>query len=238
MNKKMIFIALGAGVGIFLVMLVTVWFVVDKQPVSLAATDPNQALPENSQTPVKKSYAESPPMPEADTLFSEESSIKRNLSETQLKSLIFEVRENIAAYKEKLGGLLVREQRLQIAQATLRKDIEELSNLRVELASAVATLRDERDKLEASLIQVEKTEVANLQQISATYDKMDPTSAGKILLTMSQNRNTGSSSDDAVKILYYMTERVKAEVLASIAEAEPGISAYYCSELKQVVEKE
>jgi flagellar motility protein MotE (MotC chaperone) len=237
-NKKMIFIALGAGLGIFLVMLVTVWFVVDKEPAPLAAIDPNQPLSEDSQTPSKKSYAESPPMPEAGTLFSEESSIKRNLSETQLKSLIFEVRENITLYKEKLGGLLVREQRLQIAQATLRKDIEELSNLRVELASAVATLRDERDKLEASLIQVEKTEAANLQQISATYDKMDPTSAGKILLNMSQSRNGNSTSDDAVKILYYMTERVKAEVLASIAETEPGISAYYCSELKQVVEEE
>jgi flagellar motility protein MotE (MotC chaperone) len=237
-NKKMIFIALGAGLGIFLVMLVTVWFVVDKEPAQLAAIDPNQPLSEDSQTGEKKSYADSPPMAEADTLFSEESSIKRNLSETQLKSLIFEVRENITLYKEKLGGLLVREQRLQIAQATLRKDIEELSNLRVELASAVATLRDERDKLEASLIQVEKTEAANLQQISATYDKMDPTSAGKILLNMSQSRNGNSSSDDAVKILYYMQERVKAEVLASIAETEPGISAYYCTELKQVVVKE
>jgi len=236
-NKKMIFIALGAGFGVFVVMLGAVWFLVDKAPVPRAVTDPNQALAEDSQTSKTRSYAESPPMLEADTLFSGESSIKRNLSETQLKSLIFEVRENISAYKEKLGGLLVREQRLQIAQGTLREDIEELGNLRIELASAVATLRDERDKLEASLIKVEKTEMANLQQISATYDKMDPISAGKILLNMSQSRN-GNSSDDAVKILYYMAERIKAEVLASIAETEPGISAYYCSELKQVVEKE
>ena len=54
---------------------------------------------------------------------------------------------------------------------------------------------------------------------------------------MKQNE-TSSRSDDAIKILYYMTERVKAEVLASIAETEPAISAYYCSELKLVTVRE
>ena len=176
-------------------------------------------------------------MAEAKSLFTEGGSIKRNLSEIQLKSLIFEVRRNINTYKDKLADLQLREQRLQIAQDMLRQDINELSELRVELASAVTTLKSERDKLEKSLIEIDANEIANLQQISATYDKMDATMAGKILLNMSQSR-TSSSSDDAVKILYYMTERVKAEVLASIAETEPAISAYYCSELKQVTLRE
>jgi hypothetical protein len=237
MNKKMIFITLGAGFATFLVMIATVWFLLPKSssPVTL---DPNQLNPsEVAQTPGNTSYAEDPAMAEAKSLFTEGGGGKRNLSEIQLKSLIFEARGNIKEYKEKQADLQLREQRLQIAQDMLRQDINELSELRVELASAVTTLKAERDKLEKSLIEIEATEIANLQQISATYDKMDATMAGKILLNMSQNRTT-SSSDDAIKILYYMTERVKAEVLASIAETEPAISAYYCSELKQVTLRE
>jgi flagellar motility protein MotE (MotC chaperone) len=118
----------------------------------------------------------------------------------------------------------------------LNEDVKELSELRVELATTVAGLKSERDKLEQSRILIEEQEKVNLMQISATYDKMDATAAGKILTNMSQNRS--SSSEDAVKILYYMSERNKAKVLAAIAEAEPAISAYYCSELKQIAERE
>jgi hypothetical protein len=234
MNKKMIIIALGAGLVTFFVMIVTVWFLLPKSS-STVAMDPNQ--PDPLQASGKTSYAEEPAMAGAQSLFTEVSPVKRNMSEIQLKSLIFEARVNIKACKVKEADLQLREKRLQIAQDMLREDINELSELRVELASAVNTLKSERDKLEKSLIQIDANEIANLQQISATYDKMDATMAGKILLNMSQSRST-SSSDDAVKILYYMTERVKAEVLASIAETEPAISAYYCSELKQVTLRE
>ena len=233
----MILIALGAGLVTFFVMIATVWFLLPKSSTPVAM-EPNQMNPsEGSQASAKTSYAEEPAMAETKSLFTEGGGIKRNLSEIQLKSLIFEVRTNIKTYKDKLADLQLREQRLQIAQDMLRQDINELSELRVELASAVTTLKSERDKLEKSLIEIDANEIANLQQISATYDKMDATMAGKILLNMSQSRNT-SSSDDAVKILYYMTERVKAEVLASIAETQPDISAYYCSELKQVTLRE
>ncbi len=237
MNKKLLLITLGAGFLTFLVMIATVVFVLPQSPPEVLE-DLNQMNPsEASQTSQSMSYGEEPAMAQADSLFTEGRSIKRNLSEVQLKSLIFEIRSNIKAYKTKLADVQLREQRLQIAQDMLREDINELSELRVELASAVTTLRDERDKLENSLVEIEANEIANLQLISAFYDKMDATSAGKILLTMSQNQ-TGSGSGDAVKILYYMTERVKAEVLASIAETEPAISAYYCSELKLVTVRE
>ena len=102
--------------------------------------DPNQtnmsATGDDSQV---ISYAEGPAMPEAKLVLSEGGTIKRNLSEIQLKSLIFEVRENIKAYKAKLTDLEVREERLQIAQTMLKQDIEELGKLRIELASTVTT---------------------------------------------------------------------------------------------------
>lgn len=229
MNKKLIFIALSAGLVIFLAMVASVYFLTPRAPV--VVMDPNQAAAQAA------SYADEPAMPNSESLLSEGDAARRNLTETQLKSLIFEARDNIKAYKIKLQELQTREQRLQVAQGVLRQDIEELNKLRIELASAVTTLKNERDKLEESLIKIEQNEIANLQQLSAAYDKMDPTAAGKILMNMSQSQKD-SSSNDAIKILYYMTERVKAEVLASIAETQPDISATYCSELKQVVVRE
>ena len=68
---------------------------------------------------------------------------------------------------------------------------------------------------------------------------MDSEAAGKILTNMSQYQNdSDDSTDDAVKILYYMTERTKAKVLAVIAETKPTVSAYFCRELKQITEKD
>ncbi len=63
---------------------------------------------------------------------------------------------------------------------------------------------------------------------------MDATSAGQILTNISEAKN--AAADDAVKILYYMSERTKAKVLASIAETEPAISADFCRQLKNLVE--
>ena len=88
------------------------------------------------------------------------------------------------------------------------KDIEKLNNLRIELASTVAHLKSEQDKLLKSRVEIAKTEKSNLISLAATYDTMDSASAGKILTNLSQAQN--NSSDDAVKILHYMGERPKA----------------------------
>ena len=45
-----------------------------------------------------------------------------------------------------------------------------------------------------------------------------------------------SSFDDAVKILYYMSERTKAKLLAEVATSEPALAAALCKRLKQIVE--
>ena len=78
--------------------------------------------------------------------------------------------------------------------------------------------------------------------IAATYDKMDPTSASKILTNMCASRAQddgfgGSSFDDTVKILHYMTERTKAKLLAELVTSEPKLAAVLCQRLKQIVEK-
>jgi len=165
------------------------------------------------------------------------------LSERQLKSLVFEVRERIRQYNDKLKDLKVREQHLVTAQETLRKDIDELDNLRVEVASAVAKLKEQRDALAASRTEIAKNEKTNLISIAATYDKMDPVSASKIMTNMcttqmQNGRIQGGSFDDAVKILHYMTERTKAKLLAELVTTEPKLAAVLCQRLKQVVEQQ
>ena len=188
------------------------------------------------------------PLPEAITMSTVgvgSSEMKKAMTEKQLKSLVYEVREKMREYNGKLQGLEVQEQRLQITHDLIKKDIEELNNLRIELASTVAGLKSERDKLLKSRVEIAQAEKANLVSIAATYDKMDAASASKILTAMcaSQMQNdgfgsAGSSLDDAVKILHYMTERTKAKLLAELVASDPKLAAVLCQRLKQVVEGE
>lgn len=171
--------------------------------------------------------------------------MKKALTEQQLKNLIQEVREKMRQYDNKLQTLTMEERRLQMAQDVLKEDINNLNNLRVELASTVANLKSERDKLLKSRLEIDQAEKANLASIAATYDKMDASSAGKILANMcaaggqtqsGQNSQADGVYDDAVKILHYMTERTKAKVLAEMATSEPTLAAVLCNRLKQVSE--
>jgi flagellar motility protein MotE (MotC chaperone) len=171
---------------------------------------------------------------------------KESMTEQQLESLVQSIREKMRDYDDKLKGLQVREKRLHVAQNVLKEDIENLNNLRTELASTVASLKSERDKLLKSRLEIEVSEKVNLVSIAATYDKMDATSASKIMSNMcgegsEQNTEVDESHrslDDAAKILYYMTDRTKAKVLAELASSEPSLAAALCNRLKQIVEGE
>lgn len=169
------------------------------------------------------------------------------MTEQQLKNLIMDVRGKIQDYNNKLQALEVRERRLQLTQDMLKKDIENLNSLRIELASTIAGLKSEHDKLLKSRLQIDQKEKTNLVSIAATYDKMDVSGASKILTNMCVSQDTGKikvagagsftgSFDDAVKILYYMSERPKAQLLAELATSEPELAAALCKRLKQIVE--
>jgi len=177
-----------------------------------------------------------PQVPELTNTAKLDSALKKTLTEKKLSSLIYEVREKIQEYDNKLESLNVREQRQQVAHESLKRDIDKLNSLQVDLASTIAQLKNEQEKLLEGKIEIAKNEKKNLISIAAFYDKMDSTSAGKILTDINLAKNNGTA--DAVKILYYMTERAKAKVLASIAETEPAISAYFCQKLKEMVENE
>jgi flagellar motility protein MotE (MotC chaperone) len=173
--------------------------------------------------------------------------MKKTLTEQQLKNLVQDIREKMRQYNNKLLTLEVRERRSQMAQDVLKKDIENLNNLQIELASTIANLRSERDKLLKSRLEIDQAEKLNFVSIAATYDKMDASSASKILTNMcgvtepsqaqsSEDSRGDGSFDDAVKILHYMTERTEAKLLAEIATSEPSLAAAMCLRLKQIVE--
>ena len=160
-----------------------------------------------------------------------------SIQEEQLKKLIYNVREKIQEYNNKTKSLSVKEERLQITYKMIQKDLEGLNKLRTELATTVADLKQKQQEIENSMVKIEEIEQQNLVSIAATYDKMDPASAAIIMTNMSKTNNSKKSSDidDAVKILYYMTERTKAKVLAELTTTQPEIAAMFCKKLKTIV---
>ncbi len=238
MSKKRIIMIAAAGLVSFAATFIFVWFTQKKTP-------PSQSPQMNQLTLADQEAELKLPPPEAGTMgtvAADDITMKKSMTEKQLKSLVHDVREKMQKYNNKLKGLELKEQRLQIAQDVLKEDVEELNNLRVELTSIVASLKGERDKLLKSRVGVAQAEKTNLMSIAATYDKMDSASAGKILTNMKQMKSDGlggsSGLDDAVKILHYMTERTRAKLLAELVTSEPKLAAVLCRRLKQIIEEE
>jgi len=230
-NKKRILMIAGGGLVSFTGMFVIAWLTAktptyhqaDTNKPILAAAESNGILPPPQAAGAGKEA-------------------KNIMTEQQLKSLVCEVREKIQQYNVKLKDIELREQRMHIAHDILKKDIENLNNMRVELALIVASLKSERDKLLKTRIEIEQVEKANFKSIAATYDKMDPASASKIISsictsqTEDENRKGGSGLDDAVKILHYMAERTTAKVLAELVNTQPKLAALICQRLKEISE--
>ena len=235
MSKKLIIMIAAVGLVSFAGTFIFAW---------LTKAAPQEQITEDEQAALSIREVElklPPPLESPQTEMVTTSSVgtvdskaKKTMTEKQLKTLVYDVREKIQEYNAKLQELGAREQRLQVVQDTLKKDIEELNNLRIELASIVASLKSERDKLLKSRIEIAEAEKSNLIAIAAAYDKMDSVGAGKILVSMSQAQD--DSADDAVKILHYMTERTKAKLLAELANSEPKLAAAFCQRLKQIFE--
>ena len=236
MNKRAIIIAAVAGLVSFAGAFVTGWFTRPKAaaagPVQTGVTDRNRPAAPGA-----------PALLAANMTAAEEAAGTRTLTEQQLKDLIVEVREKIQLYEHKLQDLEKEKERTQIAQQALKKDVDALNNLRVDLAASVASLKSERDALLKARTEIEQAEKTNLMAIASAYDKMEAARAAEILRTMAQGRIQDgvpakkANADDAVKILHFMQERTKAKVLAELAATDPSLAATLSQRLKQVTEK-
>ena len=238
MTKKRIIFTAGGGLVSFALMFVFAMLTgktstcqqADANKPALAAAEPNGML---HLRPVADA---------AGAIGADSKIAKKIMTEQQLKSLVYEVREKIQQYNTRLKDIELREQRLQITHDTIKEDIENLNNMRVELALIVTNLKSERDKLLQTRLEIDQAEKTNFVSIAATYDKMDPASASKILSSICTNqteeeKNAGSSGlDDAAKILHYMTERTTAKVLAELVNTQPKLAALICQRLKEISE--
>jgi len=237
-SKKLIIITAAAGLASFAGAFVLGW----------RTEPPSESVPDKSAQPTLPAMETVPELPQpvvgmVGAVGTASDSEEKAITEKQLKSLVFEVREKMQEYNDKLQSLEVWEQRLQTAQDVLKEDVKNLNNLRIELALIVTSLKDERDKLLKSRLEIAQAEKNNLELIAATYDKMDPSSAGKILISMCTSQtqpdkidSQGSGFDEAVKILYYMTERTKAKLLAELTTTEPKLAAFLTQRLRKIVE--
>lgn len=238
MNKKVMIVAAAAGAFSFAGAFSTAWFT--RPTAATAATDQNEP---GAAAPTQTTAAQQPQiLPTIPAAQSDETTGTRAMTEQQLKDLTYEVREKIREYNDKVKAIEKEKERLAIAQQVLKKDIDALNNLRVDLAAAAASVKSERDMLLKARTEVEQTEKTNLLAIAAAYDKMDAASAGQILTNMAMGQprsgagNRTANIDDAVKILHFMQDRTKAKVLAEIVTTQPALAATLCQKLKLVTE--
>jgi flagellar motility protein MotE (MotC chaperone) len=228
MNKKMIILTALAGLLSFAVCFaVSLLFPGGAENAEIAGTQDANAAVGISTTAESQSASESElPPPQVND--------SGGMAEKQLKGLVYDLRQKMTEYDEKLKSLEAEKQRLEIARGQLEQDIEKLDALRADLAGSISQVKTERDRLLKTRIEIGEIEKKNLTAIAASYDKMDSTSAGKILANMTQEQNGGMN--DAVKILYYMGDRNKAKVLASLADIEPSLAANLSQKLKTLTE--
>jgi len=155
------------------------------------------------------------------------------MSETQLKNLIFDIRQKMQEYNDKQKTLEQEKQQIEITRQTLQEEIEQLNQLQEKLNLTLIALKDKEKAIQNSVVEIETIERTNFQRIAGTYDKMDPAQAGKILATMVTN----NQMPDAVKILYYMNERSAGKLLGEVGTNAPEVAAALSLQLKRIREE-
>jgi len=156
----------------------------------------------------------------------------KGMTEKQLQSLIYDIREKMKEYKSREKELELQEERLRTARTSLQEDIDRLDNLRVQLTTTVATLKQQETSLRNSMVEIGTLEKSNIQSIAGRYDKMDISQASQIMVKMVSNNQL----DDAAKIIYYMSERTSGKLLGEIGNLKPEFAVILCSQLKRMRE--
>ncbi len=134
------------------------------------------------------------------------------LRRQQLEELIKDLELRMNEYKRKADRLAQREQRVVIAEGNLQRRAEELEKLRTELIVPLTRLKDAMAELQSLQDTVDKDQKAALMRIAASYGMMEPAKGGGILAEMYRN----GQEKDVARILYYMSERTSAKLLAEL----------------------
>ena len=156
--------------------------------------------------------------------------VKLSLQEQQLDELVRSLNQRIAGCRIQAQRLNEREKQIQIVQDQLAMQAQELEDLRVKAAGALADLRQQKAALEAERVKIEAEDKANLKKTAGIYNKMDSTAGGVILADMCRQNN----EDAVVRILYYMEERNAAKMIEGFEDK--SLAARLCDKIKRVRE--
>ena len=151
--------------------------------------------------------------------------------EQQPQELVQEMRLKSSEYRTKLRKLKDREKRLEIAQGLLTREAEDLENLRLKLVAQLPRLKEAKAELIQTRIRIDRAEAGNLERLAKTYEKMEAAAGSEILAKMVSHEQ----EEDAVKILYFMSDRSAAKLLAALTDKD--LAARLCEKMKKV-EKE
>ena len=160
--------------------------------------------------------------------------LNKSMLEDQLRNLILVARETIQDQKATERDLASEEQQIQMARETLLSDIDRLSKIHDQMKLTISVLKNREASLQNTLLEIETTEKKNLVRIAASYDKMDVTQSSEIMINMASSQQL----DDAVKIMYLMTERTSSKLLGEISTSKPELASLLTTELKKVKEGE
>ncbi len=180
--------------------------------------------PPAAEAPVEKvsiddQLAENPP-----------TSSRLSLKEKQLDETVSLLQEQQEACRQRQSELDQREKRLLMTQDLLRKQALELETTRLQLAAQLAAIKDDQARLDSARTVISQQEKVNIKKTAQIYEKMDPASSSKIVEGMCSN----NQSDDAVKILHFMSDRAAAKLLGEMQDK--AVVAKLVEKLKNVTE--
>jgi len=230
MKKSQILILAVAGGFSFAAVFGASWFVKKKKAQELA----QQALQQPDPVAAVNAPAPSGTAPGGVTFEVSSEIAQMGMSERQLKNLIHDIREKLKEYHTRQSQLETDAARIEISRQALQTDIDRLNSLRDKLDLAMSEMKQKEQQLQESIVEIDQLERTNFQRLASTYEKMDVTQAGKIMVTMAAS----SQLQDSVKIIYYMTDRSAAKLLGEIATVRPELATVISSHLKRIKESE
>lgn len=157
-----------------------------------------------------------------------------SMTEKRLEGLMHDVSEKMREYKQRDKEMEQLEERLAIVKGTLDEDLDRMQDLQEKLTLKISELKEEHDRVRKSMVVVDENESKRFKQLAAVYDKMDETQAAGIITNMMANNQL----EDAVKIIYFMSERKAAKLLGEVSVLEPKLGAVLCDWLKRVKDEE
>ncbi|MHC5083150.1 MAG: MotE family protein [Planctomycetota bacterium] len=231
MKKLQILILVVAGILSFASAFSVSWVMKKKKAESLTAQLAAQQA-EQDAAAINNATASKQQQSSVINFASLSDNTQLGMTERQLQHLIHDVRDKLQQNTKRQRQLDTETERIEISRAALQEDIDRLNELRDKLNVTLANIQQKETELKQSILEIETLERNNLQRLAGTYDKMDSTQAGKIMISMAASNQL----QDSVKILYYMNERMAGKILSEIATTQPELASLISMHLKRVKE--